>query len=66
MKFAVIIALIFWLVCGMAGAWMLGDLDRQDWKKIARGPYGTCVKRPAPARNTPRTQLTGTEARPID
>jgi hypothetical protein len=38
MKFAVIIALIFWLVCGMAGAWMLGDLDRQDWKKVARGP----------------------------
>jgi hypothetical protein len=38
MKFAVIIALIFWLVCGMAGAWMLGELDRQDWKAVARGP----------------------------
>jgi hypothetical protein len=32
----------------------------------ARGKYGTCVKRPAPERINLRTQLTGTEARPID
>jgi hypothetical protein len=38
MKFAVIIALIFWLACGLAGAWMLDDLDRAHWKSIARGP----------------------------
>jgi hypothetical protein len=32
----------------------------------ARGKYGTCVKPPAPERINLRTQLTGTEARPID
>lgn len=29
------IALIFWLICGFAGAWWLGD---HHWKTIARGP----------------------------
>ena len=29
-------AVFVWLLCGLAGAWMLGDLD--DWKTIARGP----------------------------
>jgi hypothetical protein len=32
----------------------------------ARGKYGTCVEPPAPERINLRTQLTGTEARPID
>lgn len=38
MKFAVIIALIFWLTCGLVGAWMMDDVDAHHWKSIARGP----------------------------
>jgi hypothetical protein len=38
MKFAIIIGLIFWLICGVAGAYMLDELDGQDWKAVARGP----------------------------
>jgi len=37
MKLAVGIAVSFWLLCGIAGAWMLDDLDRHHWKMIARG-----------------------------
>ncbi|HET7678957.1 MAG TPA: hypothetical protein VFK79_02355 [Xanthobacteraceae bacterium] len=38
MKLAVGIAVFFWLLCGLIGAWMLDDLDAHHWKKIARGP----------------------------
>ena len=38
MKWAVILLLVVWLLCGVAGAWMLDDLDSDHWKTIARGP----------------------------
>jgi hypothetical protein len=38
MKFAIIIAVVLWLLCGAGGAWRLGELDRRHWKAIARGP----------------------------
>ena len=38
MKLAVIIALALWLLCGVAGAWRLDELNRHHWKAIARGP----------------------------
>jgi hypothetical protein len=38
MKYAVILIVVVWLLCGVAGAWMLDDLDRDHWKTIARGP----------------------------
>ena len=38
MKLAVGVTMFFWLLCGLIGAWMLGDLDADHWKKVARGP----------------------------
>lgn len=38
MKLFIAFGLIFWLICGIAGAWMLGELDADHWKTIARGP----------------------------
>ncbi len=38
MKSAIIILALIWLLCGLVGAWMLDDLDRDHWKTIARGP----------------------------
>lgn len=38
MKLAFGVILFFWLLCGVIGAWMLDDLDADNWKKIARGP----------------------------
>jgi hypothetical protein len=35
MKLLLTFGLIFWVVCGLAGAWRLDDLH---WKAIARGP----------------------------
>lgn len=35
MKLLLTVGLVFWFVCGIAGAWMLGDFG---WKPIARGP----------------------------
>ena len=35
MKLLLTIGLIFWFVCGFAGAWRLDDLH---WKPILRGP----------------------------
>jgi hypothetical protein len=32
------ISVLFWLLCGLIGAWMLDDLDAGHWKTIARGP----------------------------
>jgi len=40
MKVVVGVALLLWLICGLAGAWMLGDMH---WKPIAKGPI-TLVK----------------------
>jgi hypothetical protein len=37
-KLAIIIALVLWLLCGIAGAWRLDELDRYHWEDIARGP----------------------------
>ncbi len=38
MKFAIGITLVLWLLCGLIGAWMLGELNTDNWKKVARGP----------------------------
>ena len=38
MKLAVGIVVFFWLLCGLIGASILGDLDADHWKKIVRGP----------------------------
>ena len=38
MKAFVIFVVLIWLVCGLAGAWMLGKLDGGHWSYIARGP----------------------------
>jgi hypothetical protein len=38
MKYAVILIVIVWFLCGVAGAWMLDDLNRDHWKTILRGP----------------------------
>ncbi len=38
MKYAVIVIVLVWLLCGVAGAWMLGELSGNHWKTVARGP----------------------------
>ena len=38
MKFAFGIFVFLWLLCGVIGAWMLDELDAENWKLIARGP----------------------------
>ncbi|HKC03036.1 MAG TPA: hypothetical protein VKC17_07010 [Sphingomicrobium sp.] len=38
MKFAVGIVVFIWLLAGLIGASMLGELDADHWKAIARGP----------------------------
>jgi hypothetical protein len=38
MKLAIIIAVALWLLCGVAGAWRLDELDSRHWKVIAKGP----------------------------
>jgi hypothetical protein len=42
MKLAVGILIFIWLLCGIAGAWMLGD-STVHWMTIAKGPI-TLVK----------------------
>jgi len=37
-KLGIAIAVVFWLLCGLAGAWRLGELDIDHWKTIASGP----------------------------
>lgn len=37
MKLAVGILVFVWLLCGVAGAWMMGD-SSVHWKTIAKGP----------------------------
>ena len=38
MKLFVGIAIIFWLLCGLIGDWILDGRQDLRWKKIARGP----------------------------
>jgi hypothetical protein len=38
MKFAVGTLIVLWLICGLAGAWRLDELDSRHWKAVARGP----------------------------
>ncbi len=38
MKVAFGFAIIFWLICGLIGAWRMGELDVDHWRAIARGP----------------------------
>ena len=43
MKLAVAVALFFWLLCGLIGAWMIEGDDDLRLKTIARGPM-TLIK----------------------
>ena len=38
MKFAIGVIVFIWLLCGLFGAWWLGDLNSRHWKEIALGP----------------------------
>jgi hypothetical protein len=38
MKLFLGFVIFFWLLCWLIGAWMLGDLDADHWKTVARGP----------------------------
>jgi hypothetical protein len=38
MKAFVVFALFVWLLCGVAGAWMLDGPGNMHWKTIALGP----------------------------
>jgi hypothetical protein len=37
MKLALGVFLFIWLICGVAGAWMMGE-SSIHWKTIAKGP----------------------------
>lgn len=43
MKWAIIFLVVIWFVCGAVGAQMLGELDKDHLKVVARGPI-TLVK----------------------
>lgn len=38
MKVAIGVALLVWLLCGLAGTWMAEDEERPRLERIARGP----------------------------
>jgi hypothetical protein len=38
MKWAVGILVFIWLLSGLIGAWMLGELNTDHWKAIGKGP----------------------------
>ena len=38
MKLAAGIAVFVWLLCGLAGDWMIEDGEDLRWKKVIRGP----------------------------
>jgi hypothetical protein len=38
MKLLLYILMFVWMLCGLAGAWWVGDLDSSHWRLIARGP----------------------------
>ena len=40
MKKIIGIGLLFWLICGLAAAWMLNEFDAYHWRTIAKGPIG--------------------------
>jgi hypothetical protein len=50
MKFYVSIAVFVWLICGLAGAWLLGQ-QRLDIGTIARGPITLVKAIEKPVRN---------------
>ena len=37
------IAIFVWLLCGLAGAFMMNDLDSDHWQTLAKGPI-TLIK----------------------
>ena len=43
MKMVFGVVLFMWLLSGVAGAWMLDDLDAEHWKDIGKGPI-TLIK----------------------
>jgi hypothetical protein len=43
MKWVIGILVFIWLLCGIVGAGILGELDKDHWKAIARGPI-TLIK----------------------
>ena len=38
MKLLFAILVFIWVLCGLAGAWRLDELDAAHWKEIAKGP----------------------------
>jgi hypothetical protein len=38
MKWAIIFLVVIWFGCGVVGAWMSGDLDKDHLKMVLRGP----------------------------
>ena len=38
MKLVVAVGVVFWLLCGLAGAWMIEGRDGLRLKTVARGP----------------------------
>ncbi|HWI89021.1 MAG TPA: hypothetical protein VNS11_07280 [Sphingomicrobium sp.] len=38
MKLLLTVGLIFWVICGFAGDWMMDGLGDLHWKAIAWGP----------------------------
>jgi hypothetical protein len=44
MKWAIIVIVLIWLLCGLIGAWMLDDLSLSHWKTIARGQSPSCKR----------------------
>lgn len=43
MKMFLGLAIFIWLLCGVGGAWMMDDLDADNWTKVLRGPI-TLIK----------------------
>jgi hypothetical protein len=39
MKYVIGVVLFFWLLTGLIGAKILGDLDTDHWKLVAKGPF---------------------------
>lgn len=43
MKLWIGVAALLWLVCGLAGAWMLEGRENIHWKPVVKGPI-TLIK----------------------
>ena len=39
MKLFLVIAIFLWLICGVAGDWMIDGGGDLHWQKIVRGPF---------------------------